>query len=76
MTYDWFLRSSNDDRNSDFEKTGTYAMRLMKEGDKCNVSLALKKPEPPKEEETKEEGAYKTLASLTVLGAAYVASQM
>ena len=75
MTYDWFLRTENDNRDLEYETSGTYVMRLKKES-YCSVELATKIPEPPKEEKTTEEGAYKTLASLTVLGAAYVASQM
>ena len=70
--YDWFLRTSNEDRNQDFESQGTYVMSLIKIGDNCEVKLALKAPMVEEE----EEAAFKTLASLTVLGAAYVASQL
>ena len=71
MEYNWFVRN-NQDQNADYTTSGTYWMRLMKDDGKCMVSLAATKPAAP----ASEESAFKAMASLTALTAAFVVSTL
>jgi len=66
--YNWFTRKENADYWF-FENSGTYWMRLLKDGDNCMVSLSLTKP-------AVEESAFKVMASLTAFTAAAVVATL
>ena len=71
MEYPWFVRNYNDQNWEPFDASGTYWMRLQNEDGKCMVSLASEKPPPEV-----EESAFKAMASLSVLTAAFVVSTL